>query len=298
MANTDIASNGPDNPVNIKIAQNDNCVSGYPCNIDIATLEVLEGPYHGTYFINTDGSLSYTPDSGHVGLDTIVYEICLLDDPGHCAVSELILVSNSNTAVNSTVAADDFFSVWQGETLSENLMMNDTDPEGDAQQITTEGSLTSPIVISEGSYYIESDGTLHFTPASTFKGPVDIAYTICDENGFCTNATAHIMVLEPMSLRIRVYLEGPMIDNNNAFSQLGRPLMRDNLRKGPDTGECNSTKDPYKFATPYVDVTQYYQYTMPGILPQYDEITDSAIVFSVEGDDAIVDWVLFNSEQR
>ena len=27
---------------------------------------------------------------------------------------------------------------------------------------------------------------------------------------------------------------------------------------------------------------------MPGILPQYDEITDSATVFSVEGDDAIV----------
>lgn len=292
VANTDIASNGPDNPVNIKIAQNDNCVSGYPCNIDIATLEVLEGPYHGTYFINTDGSLSYTPDSGHVGLDTIVYEVCLLDDPGHCAVSELILVSNSNSAVNSTVAADDFFSVWQGETLSESLVMNDTDPEGDAQQITARGSVTSPIVISEGSYYIESDGTLHFTPASTFKGPVDIAYTICDENGFCTNATAHIMVLEPMSLRIRVYLEGAMIDNNNAFSQLGRPLMRDNLRKGPDTGwNVIPQKDPYKFATPYVDVTQYYQYTMPGILPQYDEITDSASVFSIEGDDAIVDWV-------
>ena len=68
----------------------------------------------------------------------------MLDDPGHCAVSELILVSNSNTAVNSTVAADDFFSVWQGETLSENLMMMILDPEGDAQQITTRGSLTSP----------------------------------------------------------------------------------------------------------------------------------------------------------
>ena len=51
VANTDIASNGPDNPINIKIAQNDNCVSGYPCNIDIATLEVLEGalPWHLFY---------------------------------------------------------------------------------------------------------------------------------------------------------------------------------------------------------------------------------------------------------
>ncbi len=292
VANTDFATNDADAPVNLKITHNDQCVSGYPCGIDISTLEVIEGPHFGTYFINTDGSLSYTPDSGHVGMDTIVYEVCLLDDPGHCSQTELILVSNSATAENSTVAADDFFSVWQGETLTANLVMNDTDPEGDAQQITARGSSSSPIEISEGSYFIESNGVLNFTPTSTYTGPVDITYTLCDENGFCTNATAHILVLEPMSLRIRVYLEGAMIDNNNAFSQLGRPLMRDNLRKGPESGlNVIPLKDPYKFPTQYVDITQYYNFIMPGILPQYDEITDSATVFSVEGDDAIVDWV-------
>ena len=88
-------------------------------------------------------------------------------------------------------------------------MMNDTDPGGDAQQINYHGSLiASPIVISEGSYYIESDGTLHFTPVPTFKGPVDIAYTICDENGFCTNATDSHHGVRTYESACRVYLEG------------------------------------------------------------------------------------------
>ncbi|HRG67028.1 MAG TPA: Ig-like domain-containing protein, partial [Saprospiraceae bacterium] len=294
VANIDFATNTVDSPINIKIAENDKCVSGYPCGVDISTLEIIEGPDFGSYFINTDGSLSYTPDSGHVGLDTIVYEICLMDDVAHCTQSQVVIVSNSATAVNSTVATDDFFSVWQGDTLSQSVVLNDTDPEGDDFAVVPLGSESSWISVSEGQYYLESTGLLHFIPNSTFKGPVDIVYTICDTNDsiYCTNATAHILVLEPMSLRIRLYLEGALIDNSNALSLIGRPLMRDDLRRGPETGMCAiPVKDPYKFASEFVDVTQYYEFMMPGSLPQYDSIPDTASVFSVTGDDAIVDWV-------
>lgn len=294
VANIDFATNAVDSPINIKIAENDKCVSGYPCDVDISTLEIIDGPDNGSYFINTDGSLSYTPDSGHVGLDTIVYEICLMDDVAHCTQSTVVIVSNSSTAVNSTVAADDFFSVWQGDTLSQSLVLNDTDPEGDGFSVVPQGSESNWIVLSEGSYYLEANGVLHFQPNSVFKGPVDIVYTLCDDNDsiYCTQATAHILVLEPMSLRIRVYLEGALIDNSNALSVLGRPLMRDNLRRGPETGKSViPVKDPYKFATEFVDVTSYYEFLMPGSLPQYDSIPDTAAVFSVTGDDAIVDWV-------
>lgn len=47
------------------------------------------------------------------------------------------------------------------------------------------------------------------------------------------------------TLRIRVYLEGAMINNGNAFAG-GFPLMRDNLRKSPFTDQRYiPAKSPY-----------------------------------------------------
>ena len=78
-----------------------------------------------------------------------------------------------------------------------------------------------PIVISEGSYYIESDGTLHFTHP-TFKGPVDIAYTICDENGFLHKCNcSHHGVRTYESVCIRVYLEGPYDRQQQCLLSIG-----------------------------------------------------------------------------
>jgi hypothetical protein len=90
------------------------------------------------------------------------------------------------------------------------------------------------------------------------------------------------------SLKIRVYLEGPLFDNGNALAMDGRPLMRDNLRSLPLNGQ---TLIPGK--SPYTSIPFYAgnanRYGTVGT--QYDLITDSTSVFSIQGQDAIVDWV-------
>ncbi|MBK6564042.1 MAG: hypothetical protein IPG18_02355 [Saprospiraceae bacterium] len=74
---------------------------------------------------------------------------------------------------------------------------------------------------------------MFFTPNPQFTGPVDIIYTICDNQNFCVKATAHILVLDNLKLRIRAYLEGALMENGDARASDNRPLMRDDLRVNP-----------------------------------------------------------------
>ena len=126
---------------------------------------------------------------------------------------------------------DDFYPLHKGSSLTANILDNDTDAQGDNQSVTPQGSLASPIVIAQGSYYITAAGQLVYTPAANFSGPLDIVYNVCDDNvnATCSKATVHILVIEPLTLRVRVYLEAALVNNNNATSSTGRPLMRDNL---------------------------------------------------------------------
>jgi hypothetical protein len=71
VANDDKATTFTGNPISGNVLGNDNDLDGDPLSV------VLDGtaPTHGTVALNTDGSFTYTPDSGFVGEDTFTYEI-------------------------------------------------------------------------------------------------------------------------------------------------------------------------------------------------------------------------------
>ena len=96
----------------------------------------------------------------------------------------MVLVTvHDSTSLNTTNAADDFYPLLKGTTLTANVKMNDTDAQGNSQSVNPQGSSASPIVIAQGSYYLASNGDLVFTPAAAFSGPLDIVYTVCDNSG-------------------------------------------------------------------------------------------------------------------
>jgi hypothetical protein len=89
------------------------------------------------------------------------------------------------------------------------------------------------------------------------------------------------------SLSIRVYLEGSLMNFGSNYHQ-GRPLMRDNLRRNPTTGDRYIPgKSPYTNNSFYV--TRPNRYRTVGL--QNDIVVDSTLIFSILGQDAIVDWV-------
>ncbi len=112
---------------------------------------------------------------------------------------------------------------------------------------------------------------------------------------FCltTNSfAAESNVVDGLTINVRVYLEGALINNNGATSDDGRQLMRDNLRRNPIT-EANylPSSDPFSHRFGYVDVAARFNKVGPGANPLYQTIPNPEAVFSVSGSNAIVDWI-------
>ena len=93
-----------------------------------------------------------------------------------------------------------------------------------------------------------------------------------------------------ITVKARVYLEGALMNNGNALSSSGKPLMRDNLRLSPFTNTSYiPLNDPYKYGHPNFDITSRYTHVPANQAASQHQI--NATVLDVTGDDAIVDWV-------
>jgi hypothetical protein len=101
---------------------------------------------------------------------------------------------------------------------------------------------------------------------------------------FLDNQKANTLLND--SLSIRVYLQGPLVNNGNLVHE-GRPLMRDNLRQSPfNNKRYIPLQSPYAFDPYYTMMSE--RYSPVGL--QTNIILDSTI-FNISGPDAIVDWV-------
>ena len=290
FANSDLGTDG--DLIDLNVLGNDRCVKTLGCILDSSSLNIVTNAKHG---LNTQLSdlLDYYPYAGHVGEDTITYEVC--NESGvSCSESRMFITTSHPSAENTVVAPDDFLFTIGSNPVTTNVMENDSDPEGDNMTAMVEGSSGSPITIPEGTYYVENNGDITFTPNEGFVGTLNIVYTVCDDNAnqACKDATLHVLVLGDMVINLRVYLEGALLMNGGETSSTGRPLMRDGLRNSPYTGLNYIPKtDPYLGSVGFLDLSSKFTHYGPGLLPENQTIPDSASVFSVTGENAIVDWV-------
>ena len=280
--------------ININTVKNDTCVNTVNCSLQLNETSLIGSPSHGIASVNMDGIITYTPDAGYVGYDTLYYEVCV-DNGNLCNSSIQIITINDITALNSVVASDDFNYATRGNSLVGNVLANDSDPDGDNILILSQGSSASPIITSYGTYFIEANGDYFIDLNDSFSGNVELIYTVCDDSpeNNCTQATLHVLVVNDVFLNIRVYIEGALMNNDGQISSLGRPMMRDDLRNSPFTGlNYIPVNDPYTFQSNVSsDVHLVYNHIGPHLLAKNQTIPDSMSVFSVTGEDAIVDWI-------
>ncbi|MEO0311965.1 MAG: hypothetical protein RIQ89_1622, partial [Bacteroidota bacterium] len=144
--------------------------------------------------INPDGTYSYTPDSGYVGIDSVVYNICDNGNPVLCDTSLLIININENnpSGNNPPYAGDDANNTNEDTPVSGNLLPNDFDPDGDSLIVNT----TSIIAPLNGTVIIGSDGSYTYTPNADYCGTDQFVYEICDSGtpSYCVQATAYITI--------------------------------------------------------------------------------------------------------
>lgn len=81
VANDDMEVTEPEELVVIDIQNND---AGYLSTVDPQSVVITVYPENGTVEVNSDGTISYTPNPGFTGEDVFTYSVCALEYAGTC----------------------------------------------------------------------------------------------------------------------------------------------------------------------------------------------------------------------
>ncbi|NGF75955.1 tandem-95 repeat protein [Fluviicola sp. SGL-29] len=89
VANDDTATTDEDTPVVIDVPSNDTDADG---NLDEASVTVVTPPTNGTAIVNpVTGEITYTPNPGFSGTDTLIYSICDTGMPVLCDTAVVVI---------------------------------------------------------------------------------------------------------------------------------------------------------------------------------------------------------------
>ena len=153
---------------------------------DSLTAVLVSSATNGTVALSSDGSFTYTPDSGFSGTDTFTYKAS--DGTAYSNTATVtITVGDANSA---PAAVSDAYSVNAGSTLtvtaSSGVLDNDTDADGDS---LTASLVSSP---SNGTLTFDTDGSFTYTPTSGFSGTDSFTYKASD--GSLTSGTTTVTI--------------------------------------------------------------------------------------------------------
>lgn len=175
---------------------------------DQLTSVALTQPAHGTVTLNSDGSLTYTPDNGFFGTDQFDYKAC--DPSNSCSTATVYF--NVGHVNHPPVANHDVFNGNEDQPLTvqpAGVLGNDTDADNDPLSATL---LTQP---AHGTLTFNNDGSFTYVPDADFNGVDQFTYKACDASGACSQSVA--------TLNIAPVNDAPVaVDDNYNMDEDGR----------------------------------------------------------------------------
>lgn len=214
VANPDLATTDEDEPVTINVVANDTDdgsidASTVDLNVSAAGIQNTRTTGEGTWVVDSDGIVTFTPTANYFGTASIQYTVRdnegLTSDPASITV-EIASVNDKPVAVNdSRTINEDTNAVF-------NVVANDTDVDGQVVASTVDLDIATPgiqssLSVPEGEFAVDSDGVVTFVPLTNFFGSVTISYTVNDNEG----ATS-----DPATITITVNaVNDPPIANND-----------------------------------------------------------------------------------
>ena len=179
IANPDAASVKSNRAVEIAVLANDSDPDGDTLRVTAVSREV-----NGTATLVSNGVL-FVPTPGVVGTGSFRYTIT---DPGGLQASAEVTV-RIEAVNNAPVANPDSASVVSPNSVTVNVVANDSDPDGDNLYVTALGAVPSGV----GSAAISGNRVV-FQPSPSFEGIAQFAYTVADGNGGSASSTVSIQV--------------------------------------------------------------------------------------------------------
>ena len=210
-AQDDAASTSEDTDVDVDVLANDSDVDG-----DGLSIGSFTQPANGTVTDNGDGTLNYQPNADFYGIDTFTYTV----SDGNGGFDTATVTITVNSVNDDPVADDDAASTNEDTDVDIDVLVGDSDPEGDALSID---SFTQP---ANGTVTDNGDGTLNYQPNADFNGIDTFTYTISDGNGGFDTAT--------VTITVNAVNDGPVADDDSASTNEDTDTVIDVLTNDAD----------------------------------------------------------------
>jgi hypothetical protein len=108
LAKNDYATTQINAPVSVKVLSNDKS-GNVSTNLVAGTITITTAPVNGTASVNTTtGIVTYTPNSGFLGTDSLNYKVCDNASPSNCQEATVYFKVSSTAVAEYTTADDDF----------------------------------------------------------------------------------------------------------------------------------------------------------------------------------------------
>ncbi len=188
--NNEIFITGEDSPITVPVLYNDSDPEGGAINLG----NILVPPTDGTAVINTNGTVTYTPNLGFIGNDSFVYEAC--DTEFNCTAGVVVIVVGEGIFNDAPEAINDEVSTPIGVAITIAPLANDDDPQNydgnpDNNQILILNTITDPLY---GTLVFEEGDTYTYTPQAGYQGFDYFAYIVCDNGVPSLCDTAYVVI--------------------------------------------------------------------------------------------------------
>jgi gliding motility-associated-like protein len=128
-----------------------------------------------SYEDNLDTCIWYSPNSNFTGTDTLWLNACD-NHPEIPKCDSLVVIIDVLPINHPPVPIVDTIIIYQGESITINLLENDYDPDGDSIYVR---SIRDPFF---GAIDNHEDGYITYTADNDYIGAEVVPYTICDDN--------------------------------------------------------------------------------------------------------------------
>jgi gliding motility-associated-like protein len=177
------------------------------------------GPSHGTVIATTDGRLVYTPTGNYTGPDAFTYHVtdkATVPLSSGSAVVSITVTGAANNRNLSPVAVNDSDTTLRNQTLYTNVLLNDSDPNGDVLSVTVGlAYLTAP---AHGTVTVMANKLIRYIPATGYVGADTYQYQLADTHPTCA-ASGTITAVGTVNITVRATpttLSGTVIADLNA----------------------------------------------------------------------------------
>ncbi len=207
VAANDSGTTPQDQEVEISVLANDSDSDGtldtskVDLNTTLGGIQKNATTNEGTWSSNR-GVVKYKPKAGFVGTATISYVVYDNEDTPSNAATITITVTSTNAA---PVAANDTGGTTMNKPVNVNVVANDTDSDGtiDASKVdlnTGTAGVQNTANTAQGSWSVNAQGLVTYTPIALFLGSASLSYTVMDNDGAVSNAATITITVQALNL--------------------------------------------------------------------------------------------------